>query len=340
MVITRERLAGHARRRGAPRPDDPRRRERPAGGDRPPRDLARRPRDARGPARHGRGRVPDRRLRRSHRRADRLAARRARRARSCAACATTSAATRTARRCWRRSTRSSTSTSTRRRRGARRASARSSGVSVSVHRGRVLLQARAALGARDRHDVLALRQQPRERDLRRRRVVARGDRLRRARRARGSRPSPPSGSAGCSCGSRRAGTAAARACRSHDGALGRGGNRRRRSVRRRLHVRRADRARDRGPEHSRGPRDQPGARPTRHARAHSCRLEHLLEPSATPPRGAGVPVRRAVPCGPADRPGIRCRRNGLDGRARNPPGGDPHKARAAPLPRRPSSPSR
>ena len=68
--------------------------------------------------------------------------------------------------------------------GSASSSARSSALSVSVRRGGVLLQPRAALRARDRDDVLALREQPGERDLRRRRVAPRGDGLH------ASRPAP------------------------------------------------------------------------------------------------------------------------------------------------------
>ena len=156
--------------------------------------------------RRGRGRVPDRRLRRAHRGPDRLPASATSTPPTCAACATTSAATRTARRSSPRSSSDLDSVTRADGLGERVELREVLGVRCSCGRRGVLLQARAALGARDRDDVLALREQPGERDLRGRRVAPLRDRLDRARRAPGWRPSPRAGSAGCSCGSRPAGT--------------------------------------------------------------------------------------------------------------------------------------
>ena len=64
------------------------------------------------------------------------------------------------------------------------------GGELQVRRGGVLLQPRAPLRARDRDDVVALREQPGERDLRRRRVAPLGDAPSPSRPAPGWRPSP------------------------------------------------------------------------------------------------------------------------------------------------------
>ena len=67
----------------------------------------------------------------------------------------------------------------------------------------VFLEAVQLGGAGDRHDPRLLRQQPGERDLRRRRAASRGDRRRADRRAPGSPCAPPAKSAARCCGSRR-----------------------------------------------------------------------------------------------------------------------------------------
>ena len=199
---------GHARRRRAARPDDARRRERSARRDPAARRLGAGRRGQAGDRRRRR-RVPDRGLRRSHRGAGRLPAQRPRRRRAAprARLRAPQREPQDGARGGRR--RSSTSTASRPAPGSASSSARSSARERQVRRGGVLLQPRAALRARDRDDVVALRQQPGERDLRRRRVAALGDGLHASRRAPGSRPSPRAGSAGCSCGSRRRRTSAA-----------------------------------------------------------------------------------------------------------------------------------